>query len=250
MKYFPAWVGKAWKSRANINTEGKLIFLGNNLSLIFISSYVLFGPASRLDVFVGITHSQLHQQMHLNVTQRSSCWNGRRSFRAANDVICEVYFGQWRKRKCSFRKSELRQTTRWAQDQSNGEIITITWQYRDHQQFCVQWAQGNRCCKTDIQFRNYGAPDRSKLTAICKVQVFVIATLCHWVIVTRNSNKAGIIGFSNPTKTLAPRQSVTSLKTRNFNKTSVETSNVPQINLTPYFPTDRRGDAATSPTSL
>jgi len=57
MKYFPACVRKAWKSRANINTEGKLIFLGNNVSLVFISLYVLFGPASQLDVFVDITHS-------------------------------------------------------------------------------------------------------------------------------------------------------------------------------------------------
>lgn len=77
-----------WKSekiRANINNEEKWIFLEDNLPVICISLYVLFGSVGQLDVSVDITHSQLYQQMHLNVTERSG-----KSFCAANDVVCVV----------------------------------------------------------------------------------------------------------------------------------------------------------------
>ena len=55
-----------------------LSFFEDNLPGTFtsISLYVLFGPASQLDVFVDITGSQIYQQMHLNKPKRGSSLKG------------------------------------------------------------------------------------------------------------------------------------------------------------------------------
>jgi hypothetical protein len=58
-----------------ITLKENWFFLEDNLSVIFISLYVLFGPAIQLDESVDVAHSQLYQQMHLNVTERSSRWS-------------------------------------------------------------------------------------------------------------------------------------------------------------------------------